>query len=160
MPWFYFNLTSSPCSGADPEILKRDGALCWPPWLADKENFRFQMVWKDQNNLTNYNFLAKYFHQHFQILSILICHENLSMKSYQFFKICKCFDKEREKHLCSSQWGKKNRKVGLCFITGCFIKSFNMIINYFFVWQTHLQPNFCFLISQIAIFISKIISIV
>ena len=29
---------------ADPEILKRGGALCRPPWLADEENFRFQMV--------------------------------------------------------------------------------------------------------------------
>ena len=33
-------------AGADPEILKRGagGALCRPPGLADKENFRFQMV--------------------------------------------------------------------------------------------------------------------
>ena len=31
-------------SGVDPEILKRGGALCGPPWLADKENIRFQMV--------------------------------------------------------------------------------------------------------------------
>ena len=31
-------------AGADPEILKRGGALCWPPWLADEEKFRFQMV--------------------------------------------------------------------------------------------------------------------
>ena len=29
---------------ADTEILKRGGALCGPPWLADEENFRFQMV--------------------------------------------------------------------------------------------------------------------
>ena len=28
-------------SGADPEILKRRGALCRPPWLADEENFTF-----------------------------------------------------------------------------------------------------------------------
>ena len=31
-------------SGADPEILKRGGALCRPLRLADEENFRFQMV--------------------------------------------------------------------------------------------------------------------
>ena len=24
--------------------LERGGALCWQPWLADEENFRFQMV--------------------------------------------------------------------------------------------------------------------
>ena len=31
-------------SGADPEILKREGPVCRPPWLADKENCRFQIV--------------------------------------------------------------------------------------------------------------------
>ena len=31
-------------AGADPEILKRGGALCRSPWLANEENFRFQMV--------------------------------------------------------------------------------------------------------------------
>ena len=41
---------------------------------------------------------------------------------------------------------EKLRNVGLCFITGCFIKSFNMIINHFFISQAHSQPNFCFLI--------------
>ena len=30
--------------GADPEILKKGGSLSRPPWLADKGNFRFQMV--------------------------------------------------------------------------------------------------------------------
>ena len=83
------------------------------------------------------------------------------MKFYQFLKIWKDFNKEKEKTLMQQSMRKeKQRKVGLCFITGCFIKSFNMIINHFFVSQAHLQPNFCFLISQIAIFISKIISIV
>ena len=28
----------------DPEILKRDGALCRSSWLADEENFRVKMV--------------------------------------------------------------------------------------------------------------------
>ena len=41
--------------------------------------------------------MANYFYQHFQIFSIYIYNENLPMKSYQFFKICKRFDKEREK---------------------------------------------------------------
>ena len=30
--------------GTDPEILKKGGAPCRPPWLADVENFRFKMV--------------------------------------------------------------------------------------------------------------------
>ena len=29
-------------SGANPEILKKGGALCRLPWLADEENFRFR----------------------------------------------------------------------------------------------------------------------
>ena len=133
--------------GAGPEILKRSGALCRPPWLADEENFRFQMVEKGQNHVRNYKFLAKYFYQHFQIFSIFIYNESLPMKSYQFFKICKRFDKEREKTLMQQSMRKeKQRKVGLCFITGCLIKSFNMIINHFFVLPAHSQPNFCFLI--------------
>ena len=80
--------------------------------------------------------------------SIFIYNGSLPMKSYQIFKISKRFDKEREKTLMQQSMRKeKQRKVGLCFITGCFIKSFNMIINHFFVSQAHSQPNFCFLIS-------------
>ena len=30
--------------GADPDILKRGGTLCWPPWLTEEENLRLQMV--------------------------------------------------------------------------------------------------------------------
>ena len=30
--------------GADPEILKRGGTLCWLPWLAGEKYYRFQMV--------------------------------------------------------------------------------------------------------------------
>ena len=55
--------------------------------------------------------------------------------------------KEKKTLMQQSMREEKPRKVGLCFITGCFIKSFNMIINHFFVLQAHSQPNFCFLIS-------------
>ena len=48
-------------SGADPKILKRGGALSWSLWLAEEENFRFQMVYKGQNNVTNYKFFCKIF---------------------------------------------------------------------------------------------------
>ena len=55
------------------------------------------------------------------------------MKACQFFKIFKRFDKAREKTLLQhSKRKEKLRKVGLCFITCCFIKSFNVIINHFF----------------------------
>ena len=65
------------------------------------------------------------------------------MKSYQFFKICQRFDKERKKTLVQQSMRKeKLRKVGLCFITGCFIKSFNMIINHFFCFGSSLAAQF------------------
>ena len=67
--------------GADPEIFKRGDALCRSPLLAGRENFRFQMTQKGQNNVRNYKFLANYFYQYFQIFPIL------TIKSYQFFKI-------------------------------------------------------------------------
>ena len=47
-PFYSYNFDSYTffplISGADPEILKgirKGGALCRSPWLADKENFRF-----------------------------------------------------------------------------------------------------------------------
>ena len=55
------------------------------------------------------------------------------MKLYQFFKIYKRFDKERGKTLTHYSIRKENlRKVGLCFITGCFIKPLKVIINNIF----------------------------
>ena len=72
------------------------------------------------------------------------------MKSGQFFKIYKRFDKEREKLFIQQLMGKeKLKKVGLCFITGRFIKLFKMIINVFFfiISQAHSQRNFHFLMS-------------
>ena len=65
------------------------------------------------------------------------------MKSYQFFKICKRFDKEREKTLMQQSMRKeKLRKFGLCVTTDCFIKSFNMIINHFFCIASSLAAQF------------------
>ena len=75
--------------------------------------------------------MAKYFYQHFQIFSTFIYNESLPMKSYQFFRMYKHFDMEREKNTYAAVSEKKLRKVELCFITGCFIKSFSMIINHF-----------------------------
>ena len=131
--------------GADREILKRSGGVCWSPWLADEEKFRFQMVYKRPNNVRNHKFLVKHFYHHCQIFSIFIYNESLPMKSYQFFKICKRFDKEREKTLMQQSMRKERlRKVGLCFITGCFMKSFNMIINNFLFRKLIQSPIFAF----------------
>ena len=37
---------------------------------------------------------------------------------------------------------EKLRKVGLCFITGCFIKPFKMIINHFFYFSSSFAAQF------------------
>ena len=88
--------------------------------------------------------MAKYFYQHFQIFSIFIYNESLPMKSYQFFKIYKHFDKEKDKTLMQQSMRKeKLRNLGLCFITGCFIKSFNMITIFLFCKLIH-SPIFAF----------------
>ena len=44
---------------------------------------------------------------------------------------------------------KKLRKAGRCFITGCFMKAFKMIII-FFISLAHSQRNYGFLISGIS----------
>ena len=42
---FFLNIYLKHTSGgADPEILKRGDAQSRPPWLANKESFKFQMV--------------------------------------------------------------------------------------------------------------------
>ena len=52
------------------------------------------------------------------------------MKSYQFFKIYRRFNKKREKTLIQQSARKeKMEKVGICFITGYFIRPFKMAIN-------------------------------
>ena len=43
-------------SGADPEILKRGGALCRPPWLADEQNLDFRWSKKVKITLKLYVF--------------------------------------------------------------------------------------------------------
>ena len=59
---------------------------------------------------------------------------------------------EREKTLIQQPMRKeKLKKVGLCFITGCSIKPFKIIINFFFfISQAHSQRNYGFLISGIS----------
>ena len=122
-------LFSLRCGSRDFE--KGGGVLCRALCLADAENNRLQMVSKTQNNVRNYKFFAKYFYKYFQIFSIFIYNERLLVKSYQFLKIYKRFDKERERTICSSQWEKKNWEKLEYFITGSFIKALKIAMNRF-----------------------------
>ena len=64
--------------------------------------------------------------------------------------IYKRFDKKTEETLIEQSMRKEKLRIArLCFIVGCFIKSFKLIINqFFFVSQAHLQRSFCFLLSE------------
>ena len=74
--------------------------------------------------------------QYFQIFFIFTYNESLPKKSYQFFKINKSFRRKKKKTL---------RKVALCFITGCFIKPFKMIM--IFSQQLFLFARFFFILK-------------
>ena len=115
-----------------------------PSWLDNKEDFSFHMVQKGQNNARNYKFIAKYFHQYFQIFSIFISSEGLPMI------FTNALIKKTEETLIEQSMRKEKLRIArLSFIVGCFIKSFKMIINqFFFVSQAHLQRSFCFLLSE------------
>ena len=72
-----------------------------------------------------------------QNISVSIFKFSPFLYTMKFFKICKRIDKEREKTLMQQSMRKeKLRKVGLCFITGCFIKPFQMIITHFFYFSS------------------------
>ena len=59
------------------------------------------------------------------------------MKSYQFFKICKRFDKEREKTLM-----RKSMRIEELRKVSCFLKSFNMIIDHLFCFASSFPAQF------------------
>ena len=85
-------------SGADPEIFKGWHSMS-ATMVGRRRNFQYSDGLKRPKLCQKHKFLAKYFYQHFQIFPIFIYNESLPMKPYKFFKICKCFDKEREKKL-------------------------------------------------------------
>ena len=72
----------------------------------------------------------KYFCQYFQVFSIFTYNKSLTMKSYQLFRLCKRFYKEKEKALIqqSMRIVEKLGKVGLFLMIGGFIKPYKMII--------------------------------
>ena len=124
-----------------------EGALCRPLWLADEENFSFKWFKKAKIMLETIGF-DKIFLSVFSNFLHFYIQWKLADEILSIFQNCKRFDKEREKTLMKQSTRKeKLRKVGLRFITGCFIKSFIMTIDHFFVSQANSQPNFCFLIS-------------
>ena len=129
--------------GADPEILKKEALyVSHHGWLTKKFLF-FRWFKKAKITLEAVSFNI------FKLLPFLKRRQYIlsPIKSYQFFQIYKRFYKKKEKSSYSSQWGKKLGNVGLCFIAGCFIKPFKIIINHFLLNRSLCSQHF-FFISQ------------
>ena len=117
-------------SGADPDILKRSGTLCRPSWWSTKEILSFRWSKKAKTTSETIRFW-----------------QNISISIFKCFPFLYTIKVCQSNLMQLSMRKEKLREARLCFIGGCFIKSFNMIINHIFVLQAHSQPNFCFLIS-------------
>ena len=68
-------------------------------------------------------FFTKYLYQYFKIFSCFIYNESLSMTPYQFFKIYKFFDKEREKNPRTAVNEKNTEKSRTLFDNRLFYKA-------------------------------------
>ena len=123
-------------SRGDTEILKTGGAET-KFQMVKKVKIRLETISLRQNNCISIFKYTRF------IWTMKACQWNL----ISFSKFAKVLIRKEKKHLCSSLWEKKTEKSWYCFIRGCFIKFFNMIINHFFVSEAHSQSNFCFLIS-------------
>ena len=106
---------------------------------------------KGQKNVRSYRFSAKYLCQYFQIFSMFI----LPMKPYQFLNIYKRFGEEWKKALMQKSMRKKTEKSLTFFITGCFTKPLNMIINHFFYFASSFTVQFLLFDIRIMQEISK-----
>ena len=89
-------------SGAYPEIVKTSGAQCRPPWLANEEILGFTWSKKAKITLETIGFWQIFLSAFSKFLQLYIYSESLPMKSYQFLRICKRLDKEREKSTAKS----------------------------------------------------------
>ena len=76
--------------------------------LADKEKCRFQMVYKGQNNVRNYKFLANISVSIFKFSPFLYTMKAWRWNRINFLKFANALIRKDKKHSCSSQWEKKN----------------------------------------------------
>ena len=87
------------------------------------------MVWKGWNNVRNYKFLAKYCYQSFQIFFDFYIQWKLANEILSIFQNLETFGKERGKAVIQQSMRKEKLiKVQLCFLTGCFIMPFKILI--------------------------------
>ena len=117
----YLNIYSR--TGADPEILKRGGALCRPPWLDNEENFRFQMVWKGKKALETISFWQNTSFSIFRFSPYLYLMKPGRRNLINFSKFTNTLIKKEKKHLYSSQWKKKTETSWTLFYNRLFYKA-------------------------------------
>ena len=129
-------------SGVDSEVLKR-GALCWP----SKKFLGFRWFKKAKITLETISFWQNISISIFKFSPFLCTVKACPWNLINFSKSANALiRKEKKKNNYSAvnekrkNWEKLNLKSNL--ITGSFIKPFNMIINRFFISQTHSQPSF------------------
>ena len=128
-------------SGVDSENLKRSGALCQPPWLTNEENFSSRWSIKAKVTLETISFWQNISISIFKFSPFLYTTKACQWIS-SIFQNLQTLWWGRRKNTQQSMKKEKLRKVV------CFIKSFKMIMNHFFVSQAHSQPNFCFFKSE------------
>ena len=94
-------------SGVDSQVFKRGGALWRPPWLAEEQSFRLQMVWKGKSNARNHTFFANISIRIFKFSPFLCTMNACQWNLINFSKFANAFITKEKKHLWSGQWEKK-----------------------------------------------------
>ena len=118
--------------------------------------FRFQMVQKGQNNARTYTFQAKYSISIFKFTPFLCAMNACQLNLINFSKFGNALIRKEKKTLMQQSIRKeKLRKVGLYFITACFIKTFNRIIIHFFCFASSFAAQFLLLEIRMTQEISK-----
>ena len=135
-----------PCSGADPEISQRGAFYVDHHGCTMEKILGFRLSKKAKITLETISFWQNISISIFKISPLLYTMKAGRWNLINFSKFANALIRKQKKTLMLQSIRKeKLRKLGLCLITGCFIKPFNMMINHFLILQAHSPPNFCFL---------------
>ena len=100
----------------DPEILKRGGALCRPPWLADKEILSFRWPEKAKTTLETKVFWRNISFSIFKVSPSLHIMKAFRRNLLSFSRFSYAFIRKENILTQHSMSKVKLRKLGLCFI--------------------------------------------
>ena len=94
--------------GRDPEVLKRDSTLCRPPWLADEKISGVRWSKRAKIALETTSFWQNISISIFKFSPFLYTMKACQWNLINFSKFANALIRKEKKHLCSSQWEKKN----------------------------------------------------